>query len=148
MTFIIYYIDALTYSPAKPKCLCPLCCISPWHGIVERENTSQSPPSLECCLNFSSPESSFIPNGHGVGLSSQNWLSFFHFYKLFCRKTSRWLLAVLLPLAKFHCVCFKQPDELETHDLEGSDAHNFKAKFNMLLAMWFRVICIISLLQS
>lgn len=79
-TFITYYIDALTYCPANPKFLCPLCPISPLPEIGEWENTCPSPPSLECYLNFSSPESSFIHSWHGVGLGRQNSQSSFHFF--------------------------------------------------------------------
>lgn len=74
-----------------------------------------------------------------------------HYFSIFINfftEQQRWLLEMLLPLAKFYHVCFKQPDELKTHDLKETDAHNFKVKLNILLAMWFEVLCTISLLQS
>lgn len=54
-----------------------------------------------------------------------------HYFSIlitFFTEQQTWLLEMLLPLAKFCHVCFKQLDELETHDLKETDAHNFKVK--------------------
>lgn len=52
-TLLFLYIDALTYCPAKPKCLCLPCPLVTLALNNGRENTFQPFPwSLEGCLNF------------------------------------------------------------------------------------------------
>lgn len=81
-TLTIYYIDALTYCPAKPKWLYRLYSISPLHKIMGDKTHFHHhylPWKVVWPLHFQK----LYSNQHWGGLSSQNWPSLFCFCKCF-----------------------------------------------------------------